>query len=127
MEGQPKALVACCECTNREVLVTLIAQAGLKPMIATNTSDAVSLLQSGTVAVAFCHDDPPGDGSKIVLNMARRYSVPVVVSSRLDDPKHYLEAMEAGAFDFICTPYLDTEVAALTRAMLRRFPHRTED
>src|SRR5271165_3795674 len=119
MAGQPKALVACCECGNRQVLARLVGQVGLKPVIATSSSDAV--------LVAFCQDDLPGDGFKAVLKAAKRLAVPVVVSSRLADPKRYLESMELGAFDFICTPYYNTEVAALATAMLHGFVTNTKE
>jgi DNA-binding NtrC family response regulator len=100
--------------------VGLIGQCGLKPVIATSTSDAVSLLGSEAVLVAFCQDDLPGDGVKAVLKAAKRVAVPVVVSSRLADPERYLKSMELGAFDFICVPYSNTEVTALALAMLQR-------
>jgi len=99
----------------------------LKPVIATSTSDAVSMLGSEAVCVAFCQDDLPGDGFKAVLKAAKRLAVPVVVSSRLADPERYLESMQLGAFDFICLPYYDTEVATLATAMRHRSPPNTED
>jgi len=126
MAGLPKALVACCECGHRQVLVRLVGQCGLKPVVATSTSDAVSMLGSEAVLVAFCQDDLPGDGFKAVLKAAKRAAVPVVVSSRLADPERYLESMELGAFDFICMPYYNTEVAALAVAMLHGFPSNPE-
>lgn len=122
MAGLPKALVACCECGNRQVLVRFVVQCGLKPVIATNTSDAVSVLGSEAVCIAFCQADLPGDGFKAVLKAAKRVAVPVVVSSCLADPECYLESMELGAFDFICLPYCNSEVASLAVAMLGRFP-----
>ena len=121
---QPKALVACCECGNRQVLLKLVARCGLKPVIATSTSEAVSMLGSEAVCAAFCQDDLPGDGSKAVQKAAERVAVPVVIASRLADPERYLESMQSGAFDFICMPYCDAEVTALTMAMLHRFPPR---
>ena len=48
--------------------------------------------------------------------------MPVVVSSRLADPERYLESMELGAFDFICVPYYNTDIAALAMAMLHMSP-----
>jgi DNA-binding NtrC family response regulator len=125
MAGLPKALVACCDCGNRQVLVALVDRYGLKPVIATSTSDAISMLSSEVVCVAFCQDDLPGDGFKAVLKAAKRVAVPVIVSSRLADPERYLESMELGAFDFICLPYYSTVVAALTSALRHKFPPQT--
>ena len=71
MAGLPKALVACCECANRQVLVRVVGQCGLKPVIATSTSDAVQMLGSEAVLVAFCQDDLPGDGFKAVLKATK--------------------------------------------------------
>jgi DNA-binding NtrC family response regulator len=122
-----KALVACCECAHRQVLVKLVARCGLKPLIATSTSDAVSLLGRGSVCVAFCQDDLPGDGFKTVLKAADQAAVPVVICSRLADSSRYLESMQLGAFDFICLPYYYPEVAAVSAAMLHRFPPQTAD
>jgi DNA-binding NtrC family response regulator len=125
MAGLPKALVACCDCGNRQVLVGLVGRCGLKPVIATSTSDAISMLGSEAVCIAFCQDDLPGDGFKAVLKAAKRVAVPVVVSSRLADPERYLESMELGAFDFICLPYYGPVVAALASAVQHRFPPHT--
>jgi len=122
MAGLPKALVACCDCGNREALVGLVGRCGLKPIIATSTRDAIAMLSSEAVCVAFCQDDLPGDGFKAVLKEAKRLAVPVVVSSRLADPERYLESMELGAFDFICLPYYSTVVAALASALRPKFP-----
>jgi len=123
----PKALVACCECGNRQIiLVRLVARCGLKPVTATSATDAISMLGSEAVCVAFCQDDLPGEGFKAVLKAAKRAAVPVVVVSRLADPQRYLESMELGAFDFICLPYSGTEVAALATAMQHGSPQETE-
>ena len=120
-----KALVACCECGHRKVLVNLVARCGLKPVIATSASDAVSLLGSGSACVAFCQDDLPGGGFKAVLKAAEQATLPVVICSRLADSPRYLESMQLGAFDFICLPYYHAEVAAVAAAMLHRFPPQT--
>jgi len=88
-----KALVACCECRHRQVLVNLITRCGLKPVIATNASDAIALLGSGAVCVTFCQDDLPGGGFETVLKAANQAAVPVVVCSRLADSSRYLESM----------------------------------
>ncbi len=125
--SQPKALVACCECGNRQVLARLVDQSGLKPVIATSTGEAVATLGSEAVLVAFCQDDLAGDGFEPVLKAAKRAAVPLVVSSRLADPKRYLESMNLGAFDFICAPYYNPEVAALARAMLQSSAPNPED
>lgn len=120
-----RALLACCECRHRQVLAELVARCGLKPVIATSTSYAVSLLASGSVCVAFCQDDLPDAGFKPVLKAANQATVPVVVCSRLADSPRYLESMRLGAFDFICSPYCYAEVSAVTAAMLHRFPLQT--
>ena len=117
-----KALVACCECRHRQVLVNLITRCGLKPVIATNASDAIALLGSGAVCATFCQDDLPGGGFETVLKAANQAAVPVVVCSRLADSSRYLESMQSGAFDFICLPYYYAEVSAVAAAMLQRFP-----
>jgi len=125
MACRPKALVACCECGNRQMLVNLIARCGLHPVVATSTRDVVSKLGGESVCVAFCQDDLPGDGYKAVLKAAEQYAVPVVICSRLADTERYLESMQLGAFDFICSPYHSPEVSALALSTLRRFPPQT--
>lgn len=54
MPYMPKALIACCESGDRQVLVNLVARCGLKPMIATSTGDAISRLRKETSCIAFC-------------------------------------------------------------------------
>ena len=122
MAYTPKALVACCDCENRRVLVNLVTRCGLEPVIATGTRDAVSMLSSESVCVGFCQDDLPGEGFKAVLKAAQAVGVPVAVTSRLAEPGCYLESMQLGAFDFICLPYYYAEVAALAIAMLHKTP-----
>src|SRR5208283_4901316 len=122
MKSQPRALVACCECGNLQVLVDFVARCGLKPKIAKSTSEAISILGKESVCIAFCQDDLPCGGFKPVLKAAQKFDVPVVISSRLDDSQRYLESMQLGAFDFICLPYYYPEVAALASAVPHRFP-----
>jgi hypothetical protein len=81
----PKALVACCECGHWQVLANFVMRCGFKPVIATSTSDPISMLSSKSLCVAFCQDDSPGDGFKAVLRAAQQVALPVVVSSRLAD------------------------------------------
>lgn len=118
MPYMPKAFIACCESGDRQVLVNLVARCGFRPMIATSTGDAISRLRKETSCIAFCHRELPGDGFKAVLKAAVEVAVPVVIASRLDDAQRYLEAMQLGAFDFICQPYSYSEVSALATAML---------
>ena len=120
MADLARALVACCDCGDRQILVALLGRFGLRPVIATSSSEAVSLLGTEALCVAFCQDELPGDGFKAVMKAAKRVGVPVIISSRLADPERYLESMQLGAFEFICLPYNDSEVATLASAMLHR-------
>jgi DNA-binding NtrC family response regulator len=121
----PRALVACCECGHRQMLVKILAGCGLNPVVAASTREAVSMLGVESLCVAFCQDDLPDDGFKAVLKASQQGAVPMVICSRLADPERYLESMQLGAFDFISSPYHSPEVSALAKAMLGRFPSQT--
>jgi len=74
--------------------------------------EAVRLLAREDFSVVFCNDTlPDGDFQALLRESGKSTaSAPVIVLSRLGDWDSYLDALGAGAFDYIAYP-LDTNEA----------------
>lgn len=70
----------------------------------------------------------PGMSGVEVLNRLREWSqVPVLILSVRDQPEDKVEALEAGADDYVTKPFEPTELLARCRAIMRRRDHRVEE
>jgi two-component system, OmpR family, KDP operon response regulator KdpE len=70
----------------------------------------------------------PGLEGIEVLRRLREWSqVPVLILSVQDDPADKVEALEAGADDYITKPFDSAELIARCRAIMRRRESRTEE
>lgn len=70
----------------------------------------------------------PGLRGIEVLRRLREWSqVPVLILSVLDDPADKVEALEAGADDYVTKPFDSAELIARCRAIMRRREAREED
>ena len=116
-----QVLVACSHTPRRTALVEILAQCGLEPLIAADTSEIAAVLGGRPVHLVFCEDSLPEGGYREVLRITKAIGsgVPVVVCSPLGELDRYLEAMELGAFDFVAPPYRRAEVEAIVNAVRR--------
>ncbi len=72
------------------------------------------------ISMIFCDDALAEDYRVIVLKVAHDpLRIPVVASSRRDHWGHYLQAMRAGAFDYISSPIRRAEVERIVSGVLR--------
>lgn len=70
----------------------------------------------------------PGMGGIEVLKRLREWSqVPVLILSVRDQPEDKVEALEAGADDYVTKPFEPTELLARCRAIMRRRDQRVEE
>lgn len=66
-------------------------------------------------------------GAEIVRRLREWSAVPVLILSVRDDSRDKVEALEAGADDYVTKPFDGAELAARCRALLRRRERRPEE
>ncbi len=116
----PKLLILCSDAEGRSALERALARSPLERVFAASVNEAREVAEREPLALVFCALDAPDGGLRALrdatsLSWAR---VPVVVASRQGDTAEYLEAMRAGAFDFITPPYRSEEVERIVMSAL---------
>jgi two-component system response regulator PilR (NtrC family) len=103
--------------------VEILAQCGLEPVIAADTSEVRAVFAQRPVHLAFCEEGLPEGGFREVLRLAKTTGsgVAIVVCSLLGELDQYLEAMQLGAFDFIAPPYRRDEVESIVKSVRRNY------
>lgn len=92
-------------------LATVIASAvqrGEAPIVCSSYEAARTLLKQHRFTVVFCNDELP-DGKYVDVIEAAKPS-PVIILSRIGGWSLYLDALDAGAFDYIAHPVYRAEV-----------------
>ena len=116
------ALIALDDEDDLESLRRVVAECGLEPVTCTNLREATALLASQPIHLVFCQDNLPG-GSCFDLLCATHASAhppPVIVCSRVVEMRLYLDAMEAGASDYLVRPYQKRDVEWVVEGVLRQ-------
>ena len=103
---QFRVIVACADCKNRQVLVSLLRQRGVDPIPASSLEETKLLLARGESALVICQASFSDGNFRDLLRVAFQNGskVPVIVCMDFYDPPVYLEAMELGAFDCLACP-----------------------
>jgi DNA-binding NtrC family response regulator len=93
---------------------------GLAPVLASTPQEAITILNQHPVSLVFCPDDIPGDEFEDLIRQPWHPAnkIPVVVFSRLDDWRRYLNFLHRGAFDYILLPLSQGEIERLVRNTL---------
>ena len=120
MSYTPKLLILCSDLEGRAALDRALSRSPLEKIFAATVSEARQAVESEPVALVFCAQDAPDGGLHALLDGTDllRAHVPVVVASRNGDTADYLDAMRAGAFDFITRPYRSEEVERIVLSAL---------
>jgi two-component system KDP operon response regulator KdpE len=63
---------------------------------------------------------PDVEGRHLIAEIRRRSDIPILVVSGRDDERTRIEALDAGADDFVAKPFLPGELLARIRAAIRR-------
>lgn len=122
MNQRTRVLIALADPLSRTALTNILPLHDAEPVFASSLREACAVLASGSVALVVCEDSLIDGSYRDLLPVARaaRGDVPVVVTSRTDDPEAYLEAMKLGAFDFVASPFNRTELDRIVHNALHR-------
>lgn len=121
MSPSPKILIVEDERRMRRFLATLAESHGLEPLEAATARDGLALLTEHAPDVVLLDLGlPDGDGLEITRRVREWSLVPIIVISArgLEDDK--VQALDAGADDYLTKPFGAAELLARIRVALRR-------
>lgn len=101
-------LVVDSDTDDRKAVVGCAFQRGETPILCSSCEEARSLLAQHCFKAVFCNDELP-DGKYVEVVKAAK-PAPVVILSRIGAWTAYLDALDAGAFDYIAYPVYKAEV-----------------
>jgi DNA-binding NtrC family response regulator len=105
---------------------SVLGQCGLAPIVASTAQEATAILSRRPLSLIFCSDELPGGGidGLIRQDSGQSAKVPVVVVSRFDDWKRYLDFLQAGAFDYVLYPPSGDEIQRVVQNALSYGPFK---
>jgi two-component system response regulator (stage 0 sporulation protein F) len=111
-----------------EGIIQTVRKFDLREIQCHGLHEALRLLARQDFGVIFCNDTLPDGDFQALLRESRKStaSAPVIALSRLGDWDSYLDALDAGAFDYITYPLDTNEAERILWAALRessRHPH----
>lgn len=105
----------------REELARRLSERGHDVEAVATAMDGVHLAASGTHDVVVLDLGLPDLDGAEALRMIRSVSaVPIVVATARDDERDIIQALDAGADDYVVKPYSADHLAARIRAVMRR-------
>ena len=102
MAGANQVLVISPEKEHHEKITAAMNKCGLTSVCCMKIDEARIFMDNEKFGVVFCHETLPDGDFRGVVSAAR--PIPVVVLSRFAEWDHYLDALRAGAFDYIACP-----------------------
>jgi DNA-binding NtrC family response regulator len=98
-------LIVSQEKSDRDVLANSASNHGLRPVFCQTLAAAKAFLDREQSALVFCADElPDGHFAQLFGEQRDHGDLRVIVVSRRDDWNSYLDAMSAGAFDYVIFP-----------------------
>jgi DNA-binding NtrC family response regulator len=96
----------------RRNLAGIIGLCGLEPVLCVTVADSRAVLSRYPICVVVCEDRLADGNYRDIVEAVERTSSDalVIVASRLADWNEYMEAVRAGAFDYVCLPPRRTEI-----------------
>jgi two-component system KDP operon response regulator KdpE len=111
----------------RRVLRASLGSQGARTLEAQNGEEALELLRQQTVDVVLLDLNMPGMGGLETCRALRAgWDVPIIVVSVRDGERDKIEALDAGADDYVTKPFSFDELMARIRAALRRSGFATD-
>jgi DNA-binding NtrC family response regulator len=116
----PMIVVVSDELEIQQGFASTLGSCGLAPVLASTISEAISILNQYPISLVFCSDETSDNGFEALIRQSWRSSVkvPVVVFSRLDDWRRYLNFLHMGAFDYVLFPPIQEEIERVVRNTL---------
>ena len=104
----------------QQFLASALGQFGIAPIVASTVKEAQTILSLHSISLIFCSDELAGGGIDVLIRRSSESHarVPVVVVSRLDDWKRYLNFLRIGAFDYVLYPPNGSEIERVVRNAL---------
>lgn len=103
-----------------EELSCLVAACGLHPVRCKTLAALNQVIRQEPFRLAICDEEFPDGNYRELITILKRLkrSLPVVVVSPFDDSKSYLDAMLAGAYDYVGLPPHSNELERAVAAAL---------
>jgi two-component system NtrC family response regulator len=104
----------------RRNLAEMIGLCGLEPVLCVAVSDSRVVLTRYPICAVVCEDKLADGNYRDLVQAVKRTAAdaPVIVASRLGDWNEYLDAVRAGAFDYIKLPPRQVEIEWVMRTAL---------
>lgn len=128
MNNKYKILVVEDESNIRNLLVTMLEAAGYQVIPAATCENAKSMFSSYLPDLIILDLGLPDlDGMSLLRNVREKSAVPVIVLSARSDERDKVEALDAGANDYVTKPFGSAELLARVRSALRNHRHSSEE
>ena len=119
--GKPYVLVVEDDAPVRNLITTTLESQNYKYMTSTNGGQAVMAAASGNPDIILMDLGLPDMDGVDVIRKIRTWSVaPIIVISARSDDKDKVDALDAGADDYLTKPFSVEELLARLRSTLRR-------
>src|SRR6266481_5047003 len=118
---KPKILVVDDEAQIARVLKTTLSAQGYSIRTASDGDDALQVMKSWTPDLVITDLRMPNmDGVELCRVLRAKSGIPIIVLSVRNEERTKVEALDAGADDYITKPFSVNELLARVRAGLRR-------
>ena len=118
---KPKILVVDDELQIARVLKTTLSARGYSVRTASDGDDAVQVMKSWTPDLVITDLRMPNmDGVELCRHLRAKSGIPIIVLSVRNEERTKVEALDAGADDYVTKPFSVNELLARVRAGLRR-------
>ena len=128
MNNKYKILVVEDESNIRNLLTTMLEAAGYQVIQAATCENAKAMHASYLPDLVILDLGlPDADGMRFLDMIRRTSAVPVIVLSARSDERDKVEALDAGANDYVTKPFGSAELLARVRSALRNHRHSSQE
>jgi DNA-binding response OmpR family regulator len=120
-----RVLIADDDTVVRDVVRRYLERDGLEVAVAGDGSEALRVLGTQRIDVAVLDVMMPGPNGLSLCRTLRQqgdFSIPVILLTALGEEEDRIAGLEAGADDYLTTPFSPRELALRVRSVLRRAP-----
>ena len=128
MNNKNKILVVEDESNIRNLLTTMLEAAGYQVIQAATCENAKAMHASYLPDLVILDLGlPDADGMRFLDTIRQTSAVPVIVLSARSDERDKVEALDAGANDYVTKPFGSAELLARVRSALRNHRHSSQE